>query len=89
IFFICRHLSYNVTFAFGLLLFLLLGIFGSAVFYRSMYLLENDKYLARFVGISYMIGILLQFVNNNIIHSEMIEAVILSAFLIVLVALLI
>ena len=89
IFFICRHLSYNVTFAFGLLLFLLLGIFGSAVFYRSMYLLENDKYLAWFVGISYMIGILLQFVNNNIIHSEVIEAVILSAFLIVLVALLI
>ena len=54
-----------------------------------MCLLENDKYLARLVGISYMIGILLQFVNNNIIHSEMIEAVILSAFLIVLVALLI
>ncbi len=89
IFFICRHLSYNVTFAFGLLLFLLLGIFGSAVFYKSMCLLENDKYLARLVGISYMIGILLQFVNNNIIHSEMIEAVILSVFLIVLVALLI
>lgn len=89
IFFICRHLSYNVTFTFGLLLFLLLGIFGSAVFYKSMCLLENDKYLARLVGISYMIGILLQFANNNIVHSEMIEAVILSAFLIVLVALLI
>lgn len=89
IFFICRHLSYNVTFAIGLLLFLFLGIFGSVVFYRSMCLLENDRYLARLVGISYMIGILLQFANNNIVHSEMIEAVILSVFLIVLVALLI
>ncbi|MCI5892462.1 MAG: M91 family zinc metallopeptidase [Clostridiales bacterium] len=85
IFFICRHLSYDATFAFGLILFLFLGIFGSAVFYKAMCLLENDKYLARLVGISYMIGILLQFANNNIIHSEMIEAVILSAFLIVLV----
>lgn len=89
IFFICRQLSYNVTFALGLLLFLFLGIFGSAVFYKSMCLLENDKYLARLVGISYMIGILLQFANNNIVHSEMIEAVILSVFLIVLVCLLI
>ncbi len=89
IFFICRHLSYNVTFAFGLFLFLLLGIFGSAVFYKSMCLIENDKYLARLVGISYMIGVLLQFVNNNIIRSEMVEAVILSASLIVLAALLI
>lgn len=89
IFFICRQLSYNVTFVFGLFLFLFLGIFGSAVFYRSMRLLENDRYLARLVGISYMIGILLQFANNNIVHSEMIEAVILSVFLIALVALLI
>lgn len=54
-----------------------------------MCLLENDKYLARLIGISYMIGILLQFANNNIVHSEMIEAVILSAFLIVLICLLI
>lgn len=89
IFFICRHLSYHVTFALGLLLFLLLGIVGSAVFYKSMCLIENDTYLARLVGISYMIGILLQFVNNNVIRSEMIEAVILSAFLIGLVCLLI
>lgn len=88
IFFICRHLSYHITFAFGLFLFLFLGIFGSAVFYKSMCLIENDKYLARLVGISYMIGILLQFVNNNIICSEIIEAVILSAFLIGLVCLL-
>ncbi len=89
IFFICRHISYSVTFAFGLLLFLFLGIFGSAVFYKSMCLLENEKYLARLVGISYMIGVLLQFVNNNIIRSEIIEAVILSAFLTALVWLLV
>lgn len=89
IFFLCRHISYSVTFAFGLLLFLLLGFFGSAVFYKSMCLLENDKYLARLVGISYMICVLLQFVNNNIIRSEIIEAVILSVFLAALVWLLI
>lgn len=80
IFCICRNISYSVTFVFGLLLFLFLGIFGSTVFYKSVCLFENNKCLARIVGISYMIGILLQFMNNNIIRSETVEAVILSAF---------
>lgn len=89
IIFICCHISYSITLISGLSLFLFLGLFGSAVFYKSVCLFENDRYLARLVGISYMLGVLLQFVNNNIISSEIIEAVILSVFLLVLVWLLI
>lgn len=86
---ICCHLSYGITFISGLLLFLFLGLFGSAVFYKSVCLMENDKYLARLVGVSYMLGILLQYVNNAVIHSEIIEAIMLSLFLLVLIWLLI
>lgn len=73
----------------GLVLFLFLGLFGSAVYYASVCLIPSDKYLVRLVGISYMLGILLQFANNNLINMETAEAVILSIFLLVLVFLLV
>lgn len=73
----------------GLVLFLLLGLFGSAVFYVSMRMMKTDRYLARTVGISYALGILLQFANNNLVRSEIAGAIILSAFLLLLVWMLI
>lgn len=88
VFLICRNISYGATLISGLILFLFLGLIGSAVFYISVCMLPNDKYLARTVGISYMLGILLQFANNNLVPSEAIEAIILSVFLIVLVLML-
>ena len=86
---ICRHSSYALTMCMGLLLFLILGAFGSAVFYKSLCLLEDNTYLARLVGISYMLGALLQIANNNLIHTATLEAGILSAFILLLVAMLI
>ena len=68
----------------GLLLFLILGAFGSTVFYKSLCLLEDNTYLARLVGVSYMLGALLQIANNNLIHTEALEAGILSAFILLL-----
>lgn len=84
-----QQLSYGVTLISGLVLFWFLGLFGSAVYYNSVRMMENDRYLARLAGISYMIGILLQFANNNIIRTSLGEALILSAFLIILVFLLV
>lgn len=84
LFLICRHSTYTLTMCMGLLLFLLLGAFGSAVFCRSLRLLEDDTYLARLVGVSYMLGILLQIANNNLIHTATFEAGILSAFILLL-----
>ena len=50
--------------------------------------MKTDRYLARTVGISYAMGILLQFVNNNLVRSEIAETVILSVFLLLLIWLL-
>lgn len=87
--FICLGTAYTVIFVAGLILFLLLGLVGSGVFYISMRMMKTDRYLARTVGISYALGILLQFANNNLVRSEIAEAVILSVFLLLLVVLLI
>ena len=57
--FICSGTAYTAIFATGLVLFLLLGLVGSGVFYVSMRMMKTDKYLARSVGISYALGILL------------------------------
>ena len=87
-FLICRHSSYALTLCMGLLLFLILGAFGSAVFYKSLCLLEDNTYISRLVGISYMLGILLQIANSNLVHSAAFEAVILSAFVLLLAVML-
>ena len=87
--FICSGTAYTAIFATGLVLFLLLGLVGSGVFYVSMRMMKTDKYLARSVGISYALGILLQFANNNLVRSDTVQAVVLSVFLLLLVLLLI
>lgn len=50
--------------------------------------MKTEQYLARTVGISYALGILLQFVNNNLIRSELAEMIVLFVFLLILIALL-
>ena len=84
LFLICRCSTYTLTMGMGLLLFLILGAFGSAVFCKSLCLLEDNTYLARLVGVSYMLGILLQIANNNLIHTATFEAGILSAIILLL-----
>ena len=89
LFLICRHASYALTLGMGLLLFLILGAFGSAVFYKTLCLIEDNTYIARLTGVSYMLGILLQIANNNLVHIDYIEAGILSAFILLLAFMLI
>ena len=83
-FLICRHSTYTLTMCMGLLLFLILGAFGSAVFFKSLCLLEDNTHLARLVGISYLLGVLIQIANNNLIHTATFEAGILSAAILLL-----
>ena len=73
LFLICRHSTYAFTLCMGLVLFLILGLFGSAVFYKSLCLLEDNTYIARLAGLSYMLGTLLQIANNNLIHIDIID----------------
>lgn len=88
LFLMCRR-TYMLTLGSGLLLFLILGVFGSAVFYKAVCLLKNNAFLARLVGLSYMLGILLQIANNNLIHADMSEAGVLSVFVLLLSVMLI
>ena len=53
-----------------------------------MRMMKTDRYLARTVGVSYGAGVLLQFVNNNLIRSGIAEAAMLSVCLLILIALL-
>lgn len=82
-------LGTEYTFIIGLVLFLFLGIIGSCVYYQSMCMLETDQYLARIVGISYFLGIMLQFISNNLIHTELIQSMLLGISLFILIILLI
>ncbi len=86
---ICNHISYTVTIISGMILFIILGGFGSITIYKSLLLIKDKKHLAKIVGISYMSGTLLQFINNNLIYSQLIQAITLSVFICILILLLI
>ena len=86
---ISMEMAYAIVFTAGLVLFLLLGLLGSAAFSVSMKLMVMDRYLARAVGISYAVGIMLQFIHNNLIRSELAKAIFLAVFLVLLVCLMI
>lgn len=78
------HPTYLITLITGLILFLFLGGLGGVTSYKAICILPNQKYLARCVGISYMIGIILQFINNNFISLPLIESVVLDIFMCIL-----
>lgn len=71
--------------AVGMLLFLILGILGSAVHYHFLCEISDKKYFARMVGISYGFAILLQFLNNSLISSALAEQLLLCAALLFIV----
>lgn len=71
--------------AVGMLLFLVLGILGSAVHYHFLCEISDKKYFARMVGISYGFAILLQFLNNSLISSALEEQLLLCAALLFIV----
>ena len=86
---ICQSDTYEVILIVGFIVSLMLGMFGSGVFYTATHLIKDDRYLARTAGLGYVLGILLQFINNNLIPLEMMEAIVLDISLLVLSMLLI
>ena len=86
---ICQSDTYEVILIAGFIVSLMLGMFGSGVFYTAAYLVKDDRYLARTAGLGYVLGILLQFINNNLIPLEMMEAIVLDICLLILIVLLI
>ena len=77
IFVIWQHTSYCAILTAGCLCFILMGMAGSAVHYH----LSGEatpEHLAKTVGFSYMVGILFQFLNNNLIKNDMAESIVLA-----------
>lgn len=89
IFSIWQHGSYVSILLNGCILFVVLGIFGGLVHYRMSIVIDDKKHLSRSIGIAYALGILLQFINNNLMVNDMVESVFLAVSLAVLVILLI
>ena len=75
------HPTYLITLITGLILFLFLGGLGGVTSYKAICILPDQKYLARCVGISYMIGIILQFINNSFVSLPLIENIVLDIFI--------
>lgn len=73
-----KNVSYSFTLFSAMALFLFLGLLGGAVHYLFFNLAEDRDHIARMVGIAYALGIILQFLNNNLIKHEIAEAIILS-----------
>lgn len=75
------HPTYLITLITGLILFLFLGGLGGVTSYKAICILPDQKYLARCVGISYMLGIILQFINNIFVSLPLVESIVLDIFM--------
>ena len=82
-----QHNSYGSVLIAGCIVFVMLGCAGSAVCYMIAIRLQYNGHLAKVVGVSYAIGLLLQFGNNNLINNDLIEAIVISAFTLIWVIL--
>lgn len=89
IFSIWQHTSYISTLLSGCAVFIVYGIFGGCVHYRASVILKGKDCLARMIGAAYALGILLQFINNNLMTNDAVEVVWLAVILAIFVILLI
>lgn len=72
----------------GCVFFLFAGMFGSKVHDLAAGILKNSCHMALMVGTAYAAGLLLQFVNNNLITDNRIQASMLLVFVVIFVVLL-
>lgn len=89
LFLIQQHMSYGSILISGCIVFILLGIGGSGIHYMAVCVLGKTSYLARTVGVAYAFGLLIQFLNNNLVNNDTIESVVLSVFLMIWVILIV
>lgn len=84
---IAEYSSFATVFGAGILAFIILGMGGSAVCYYASHRTEMPADLAKTVGISYAVGIFIQFVNNNLVWGALAQAIVLFMGWILLVVL--
>ena len=83
IFLIQQHASYEIILICGLFLFVLLGVAGSGVHYLVLRTVGGSRHLAKMMGTAYAMGILFQFINNNCVKNDMVQSIVLSAFVMI------
>lgn len=75
---------YGVLLGMGAFLFLVLGYLGAVAHYRAAVRLHGSKHPAKTIGVAYALGLLLQFLNHNLLWGETVEGVILAVSFVVL-----
>ena len=86
---VLRSQSYPVMLTAGCILFVMLGLLGSKVYYVAARALGNTHGFGQIAGIAYALGIVLQFINNNLIRNNYIQAAVLTGAILVSVFLMI
>lgn len=81
IFLVEQHTGYVMILTSGLLLFTLMGILGSGIHYFVFAVYGESRHLGKMMGTAYAIGVFFQFVNNNLVKSEIVQALVLSVSL--------
>ncbi|MDY5498266.1 MAG: LuxR family transcriptional regulator, partial [Anaerobutyricum sp.] len=77
--------SYGNILSAGLICFVLLGNLGSASCYCVSRMIPDCRYLARVTGISYAIGIGIQFINNNFVNDFLKQSIVLIILSLVMI----
>lgn len=78
------HKSYIQIFIAGSILFIIMGAMGSAVHYNFAVTMKGRSGLTIAAGIAYAGGIILQFINNNLIKNDIAQTFVLCAGLVLL-----
>ncbi|MEE1027929.1 MAG: LuxR family transcriptional regulator [Agathobacter sp.] len=84
VFLICMHRSFMLILLSGVGIFVLFGIMGSAICFNVSRMITDRGCLARLVGISYAFGVLLQFINNNLVKNALIQGIDIGVCIVVL-----
>ena len=76
--------GYGVLLGSGCFLFLILGYLGSRTHYLAAQLLRGSRHPAKTVSVAYAVGLLLQFLNHNLLWGETVEGIFLAVSFVVL-----
>lgn len=75
LFFLYEADSYAICLFVGCVVFVLLGLFGSALHYYALFMLAEIQHLALLIGVAYALGLLFQFICNNLVRSQMVQLI--------------
>ena len=76
--------GYGVLLGSGCFLFLILGYLGSRTHYLAAQLLRGSRHPAKTVSVAYAVGLLLQFLNHNLLWGETVEGSFLAGSFVML-----